>query len=74
MSTCYSYFGTNITLFGRFLNCANGGKTPGRSLLEVGVEEALKDAGFDDQAFIDRGGIFEWSRSKDNEKENPLEW
>jgi radical S-adenosyl methionine domain-containing protein 2 len=63
-----------MTLSGRFLNCANGGKEPGRSLLEVGVEEALKDAGFDDHAFIDRGGIFEWSRNRDNEEANTLEW
>jgi radical S-adenosyl methionine domain-containing protein 2 len=47
---------------GRFLDCSHGGKTPGRSILDVGVNEALKDAGFNQQAFIDRGGIFDWSR------------
>lgn len=49
----------------RFLNCQDGGKRPGRSLLDVGVEEAIRDAGFDNQAFLDRGGIFGWSRTKD---------
>lgn len=46
----------------RFLNCQSGGKIPGRSLLEVGVQEALKDAGWDENVFIERGGVFEWSR------------
>lgn len=49
----------------RFLNCRDGGKRPGRSILQVGVKEALKDAGFDSKAFIDRGGVFPWSRNKD---------
>lgn len=33
----------------RFLDCSAGGKTPGRSLLDVGVQQALQDAGFDDK-------------------------
>jgi hypothetical protein len=33
----------------RFLNCSLGGKTPGRSILEVGVPQALQDAGFDNK-------------------------
>ncbi|CEL53374.1 Radical S-adenosyl methionine domain-containing protein 2 OS=Rattus norvegicus GN=Rsad2 PE=1 SV=1 [Rhizoctonia solani AG-1 IB] len=48
----------------RFLNCSLGGKTPGRSILEVGVPQALQDAGFDNKAFIERGGIFDWTREK----------
>ncbi|KAF9078705.1 radical SAM enzyme, partial [Rhodocollybia butyracea] len=44
-----------------FLNCSDGGKTPGRSLLKVGVYEALKDAGWDAKAFEERGGVFDWS-------------
>jgi len=49
------------------LNCETGAKIPGRSLLEVGVQSALEDAGWNEQAFIDRGGIFDWSRSEDME-------
>jgi len=49
----------------RFLDCSGGGKVPGRSILAVGVEEALKDAGFDDAMFAERGGIFEWRRPRD---------
>ncbi|CAE7116909.1 unnamed protein product [Rhizoctonia solani] len=33
----------------RFLNCAQSGKTPGRSILEVGVLQAMQDAGFDNK-------------------------
>ncbi|KAF9467773.1 hypothetical protein BDZ94DRAFT_1247665 [Collybia nuda] len=59
----------------RFLNCQSGGKEPGRSLLDVGVQEALKDAGFDNQAFIDRGGIFDWAREVTTLKGNMvLDW
>jgi radical S-adenosyl methionine domain-containing protein 2 len=49
-------------------------------LLVVGVQEALKDAGFDNQAFVDRGGIFEWSRDSDSQglplaaEPSDLEW
>ncbi|KAG9108948.1 Radical S-adenosyl methionine domain-containing protein 2, partial [Ceratobasidium sp. 392] len=48
----------------RFLDCSAGGKTPGRSLLDVGVQQALQDAGFDDKMFVKRGGIFDWKREK----------
>jgi radical S-adenosyl methionine domain-containing protein 2 len=57
------------------LNCQDGGKKPGRSLLKVGVEEALKDAGFDNQAFLDRGGVFEWSKDRaDQTYTDALDW
>jgi hypothetical protein len=58
--------------YGRFLNSQDGGKKPGRSLLKVGVQAALEDAGFDNQAFVDRGGIFEWSRER--KAQEALEW
>ncbi|KAF8577317.1 hypothetical protein K439DRAFT_1649119 [Ramaria rubella] len=48
----------------RFLNCEGGTKRPGRSVLKVGVQEALKDTGFDNSAFLDRGGIFNWTKEK----------
>ncbi|TDL19667.1 radical SAM enzyme [Rickenella mellea] len=55
----------------RFLNSQDGGKQPGRSVLDVGVREALEDAGFDNEAFVERGGIFDWSRNRAVED---LEW
>ncbi|KAF8159530.1 hypothetical protein B0H34DRAFT_703868 [Crassisporium funariophilum] len=58
----------------RFLNCQTGGKVPGRSLLEVGVQEAIKDSGWDEDAFVNRGGIFEWSRDSAKTGGAQLEW
>lgn len=48
----------------RFLDCSGGGKVPSRSILSVGVEAALKEAGFDDEMFHKRGGIFDWTRER----------
>lgn len=56
----------------RFLNCQDGGKKPGRSLLQVGVQEAMKGAGFDEEQFFNRGGVFDWKKDPD---EGPgLDW
>jgi radical S-adenosyl methionine domain-containing protein 2 len=51
----------------RFLNCQDGGKKPGRPLLEVGVQNALQDSGFDEKMFETRGGIFDWKREAPEE-------
>ncbi len=40
----------------RFLDCSAGGKAPGPSLLDVGVAAAVRHAGFDEAAFLARGG------------------
>ncbi|KAG5637331.1 hypothetical protein H0H81_004977 [Sphagnurus paluster] len=48
----------------RFLNSQAGGKIPGRSLLKVGVQAALKGAGFDEQGFYERGGVFDWKKDE----------
>ena len=49
----------------RFLDCSGNGKIPSQSILEVGVDRALSQAGFDDEMFEKRGGIFEWTRTRD---------
>ncbi|GLB38710.1 putative radical SAM superfamily protein [Lyophyllum shimeji] len=51
----------------RFLNCQGGKKVPGRSILKVGVQTALQDAGWETETFIERGGIFEWERKQSEE-------
>lgn len=48
----------------RFLN--KGVKEPTKSILEVGVEEALKDVYWDEQGFNERGGVYEWSKDGSN--------
>lgn len=56
----------------RFLNCRNGKKEPSASLLDVGVQHALRGSGFDEQAFIERGGVYVWS--KHQLIEGSLDW
>nr|XP_034965781.1 radical S-adenosyl methionine domain-containing protein 2 [Zootoca vivipara] len=53
----------------RFLNCANGRKEPSRSILDVGVEDAIKFSGFDENMFFKRGGKYIWSKA-----DMALEW
>lgn len=44
----------------RFLD--RDGKEPSRSILEVGVEEALAAVYWDQEGFVKRGGVYDWSR------------
>jgi hypothetical protein len=46
----------------RFLDCSTGAKIPSPSILDVGVDEALKAAGFDKIAYERRGGRYQWRR------------
>lgn len=55
--------------FMRFLDCRSGAKTPSKSLLDVGVEDAINASGFDEQMFFRRGGKYTWSKADMN-----LEW
>ncbi|XP_006108914.2 radical S-adenosyl methionine domain-containing protein 2, partial [Myotis lucifugus] len=47
----------------RFLNCREGRKDPSRSILDVGVQEAIKFSGFDEATFLKRGGKYAWSKA-----------
>ncbi|KAJ8978486.1 hypothetical protein NQ317_002073 [Molorchus minor] len=49
----------------RFLDCRNGSKTPSKSILDIGVKNALKFSGFDECMFKKRGGIYKWSKEAD---------
>lgn len=51
----------------RFLDCSGGGKVPGESILRVGVQEALLQAGFDHDMFQQRGGVYEWRRQRESD-------
>ena len=46
----------------RFLDCTKGNKEPSKSLLDVGVNNALGASGFDEQMFLQRGGKYTWSK------------
>ncbi|WEW61670.1 hypothetical protein PRK78_007162 [Emydomyces testavorans] len=45
----------------RFLD--RDGRAPSDSILDVGVEAALKQVFWDEQSFVKRGGIYDWSRN-----------
>jgi radical S-adenosyl methionine domain-containing protein 2 len=47
----------------RFLNCTANRKDPTGSILEVGVQQALDESGWDDAMFVHRGGLYDWTRS-----------
>ncbi|KAK9879884.1 hypothetical protein WA026_008384 [Henosepilachna vigintioctopunctata] len=53
----------------RFLDCRNGFKTPSKSILDIGVKNALKFSGFDEVMFKKRGGFYKWSKEA-----NRLDW
>ncbi|CAG9830440.1 unnamed protein product [Diabrotica balteata] len=53
----------------RFLDCTSGSKCPSKSILDIGVSNALKFAGFDEAMFKKRGGIYKWSKEA-----NKLSW
>lgn len=48
----------------RFLDCSGGGKVPSESILQVGVERALQQSGFDLEMFQQRGGVYNWNRER----------
>eukprot|EP01087_Luapelamoeba_hula_P008837 TRINITY_DN2242_c0_g1_i1.p1 TRINITY_DN2242_c0_g1~~TRINITY_DN2242_c0_g1_i1.p1 ORF type:complete len:382 (-),score=88.77 TRINITY_DN2242_c0_g1_i1:30-1082(-) len=45
----------------RFLDCSQGSKQPSDSILDVGVQAALQQSGFDAQMFGQRGGYYDWA-------------
>ncbi len=46
----------------RFLDCTQGRKDPSKSILDVGVANAMKFSGFDEEMFLKRGGRYTWSK------------
>jgi radical S-adenosyl methionine domain-containing protein 2 len=48
----------------RFLDCSGGGKVPSESILNVGVERALQQSGFNMEMFEQRGGVYNWTRER----------
>uniref|UniRef100_A0A1A8BH90 S-adenosylmethionine-dependent nucleotide dehydratase RSAD2 n=1 Tax=Nothobranchius kadleci TaxID=1051664 RepID=A0A1A8BH90_NOTKA len=47
----------------RFLDCRDGRKDPSRSILDVGVKDAIFFSGFDEKMFLKRGGKYNWSKA-----------
>ncbi|SPQ23844.1 291a82db-4b1b-41a7-9672-37340e864fbb [Thermothielavioides terrestris] len=49
----------------RFLD--RTGKQPSKPILEVGVEKALESVYWDEEAFVERGGLYEWTKPANGE-------
>ncbi|KAM0472982.1 hypothetical protein ACHAPX_008344 [Trichoderma viride] len=56
----------------RFLD--RDGKQPSKSILEVGVKDSLKAVYWDEAAFVERGGIYDWNKSSCSSDNKELEW
>ena len=58
----------------QFLGCSDGGKVLSAIIFEVDVN-ALQQAGFDDGAFHERGGIYQsWSQECNNAGNRKNDW
>lgn len=59
-----------------YMRFLDKGNDPSKSILEIGVTEALRSVFWDEESFLSRGGIYDWSRTgaqgDDGGKE--LEW
>ncbi|CAH1107862.1 unnamed protein product [Psylliodes chrysocephalus] len=53
----------------RFIDCTTGTKIPSKSILDIGVSNALQFTGFDEAMFRKRGGVYKWSKEA-----NKLKW
>ncbi|KKP03548.1 hypothetical protein THAR02_04355 [Trichoderma harzianum] len=56
----------------RFLD--RNGQQPSKSILEVGVQRALQAVFWDEEAFVERGGVYDWNKSSCSSNNKELEW
>lgn len=63
----------------RFLD--RDGREPSKSILEIGVKEALQQVTWDKESFVERGGVYDWAREQSGgsvcaggEAERKLDW
>ncbi|KAI1431542.1 hypothetical protein GGR50DRAFT_59480 [Xylaria sp. CBS 124048] len=52
-----------------FLDKGAGAEKQSRSILDVGVQKALAEVHWDEKAFEERGGLYEWTRDFDEQVE-----
>ncbi|PTB61997.1 radical SAM enzyme [Trichoderma citrinoviride] len=56
----------------RFLD--RNGKSPSEPILKVGVQDALKSIFWDESAFLERGGLYDWNKGPCLTDSKKLEW
>lgn len=52
----------------RFMDKGSGQMRESESILDVGVEKALSQVRWDQEAFVERGGVYDWSKEISDEK------
>lgn len=57
-----------------YMRFLDKGNTPSKSILDVGVQEALRSVFFDEKSFEERGGIYDWTKAADSHVEDLLAW
>lgn len=65
MASSYSL----LNKYMRFLDKGEGVMKESENLLDVGVEEALKQVRWDRKSFFERGGVYEWSEEMGTSEE-----
>ncbi|TVY85455.1 Radical S-adenosyl methionine domain-containing protein [Lachnellula suecica] len=51
-----------------YMRFLDKGNDPSKSIFEVGVSEALRSIFWDEKSFLERGGIYDWTRAGDKDK------
>ena len=62
-----------------FLDKGSGREKTSRSILEVGVAKAMSEVRFDGEAFVKRGGLYDWTKQREEggcggKEQKELEW
>ena len=50
----------------RFLDKGDGDEKVSESILDVGVQKAIKQVRWDQEEFRGRGGVYDWSKGNEN--------
>lgn len=57
-----------------YMRFLDKGNNPSRSILKVGVDAALKAVFWDEKSFMERGGIYDWTKEGKKKADTALDW
>ncbi|KAK5747487.1 hypothetical protein LTR17_000128 [Elasticomyces elasticus] len=64
----------NLDEYMCFLDKGDGPMTKSQSILDVGVMPAMQQVRWDKESFLERGGIYDWSKQESKDAGKDLEW
>ncbi|KAK5731779.1 hypothetical protein LTR17_011130 [Elasticomyces elasticus] len=64
----------NLDEYMCFLDKGDGPMTKSQSILDVGVMPAMQQVRWDKESFLERGGIYDWSKKDSKDAGKDLEW